>query len=88
MAVNLKSAVAVTFMMIAASSFPASAGPKSDCDSGVKHAEDALKNGALNREQVNRVRKVVANLRKLQSDGKYKKCVEIAANLKKQLGTN
>ena len=84
---RLQSAIVMTCAAVIAFSHPASANPKSDCESRLQQAEENFTNSGLGRGANDKVRKAITNARRLRDKGKYKKCVAIANNVNKQLGT-
>ena len=83
---NLKSIAVLAFAMIFGFSDPAYASPKTDCKKALQQVETDLNNRALDRSQKDRVRRSLVNARQAREDGKYKQCMKILNNMKKQWG--
>ena len=90
MALRPRSIAAVSCAAITAFSIPASASPKTDCESGLQQAQvdfdNSVDEGTIARKKQNSLHQMLLNARKLQKAGKYKKCVAVVTNVRKQLG--
>ncbi len=68
-------------------SVPANAGPKADCEIGLKQAEKDFSNSSLDAPAAKSVGNRLGRARDAQKEGKNKKCVKLVNGVKNTMGT-
>ena len=69
------------------SSVPANAGPKEDCEIGLKQAENDLGKSNLDAMAAKSAGERLDRARDAQKEGKNKKCVKLVNGVKNTMGT-